>query len=190
MTCWSFLLIPFHLRDVAYWSERQREQLYEYSEEELRPYFALPNVLTGLFGLATRLFGVKIVKHEGTDVELWHPDVQFFDVYDEVTNEHIASFYLDPYSRPAEKRGGAWMDVCIGKSKVMHRIPVAYLICNGSPPVGDKPSLMSFREVETLFHEFGHGLQHMLTRVQHADAAGSKLQSRALSLLSKHFICS
>ena len=73
--------------------------------------------------------------------------------------DHIANFYLDPYSRPAEKRGGAWMDVCIGKSKIMNRKPVAYLVCNGSPPVGDQPSLMTFREVETLFHEFGHGLQ-------------------------------
>lgn len=161
-------------RDVSYWSERQREKLYEYSEEELRPYFALPKVLEGMFSLANRLFGIRIVKHSGHDVEVWHPDVQFFDVFDEETNEHIASFYLDPYSRPAEKRGGAWMDTCIGKSKVMHRIPVAYLVCNGSPPVGDKPSLMSFGEVETLFHEFGHGLQHMLTRVEHADAAGSK----------------
>lgn len=142
-------------RDVAYWSERQREKLYEYSEEELRPYFALPKVLEGMFSLANRLFGIRIVPHSGHDVEVWHADVQFFDVFDEETNEHIASFYLDPYSRPAEKRGGAWMDTCIGKSKVMHRIPVAYLVCNGSPPVGDKPSLMSFGEVETLFHEFG-----------------------------------
>jgi oligopeptidase A len=168
------------LWDVPYWSERLREASYQYSEEELRPYFALPNVLNGLFQLANRLFGIRIVpaKLEQEGIELWHDDVQFFHVYE--TNpqtkqeEHIASFYLDPYSRPAEKRGGAWMNTCIGKSKVLGKKPVAYLICNGSPPVAGKPSLMSFREVETLFHEFGHGLQHMLTRVDHADAAGSK----------------
>ena len=87
----------------------------------------------------------------------------------------IASFYLDPFSRPENKRGGAWMDVCIGKSEaVQQRIPVAYLTCNGSPPVPEKhqPSLMTFREVETLFHEFGHGLQHMLTTVTVGDVAG------------------
>lgn len=96
----------------------------------------------------------------------------FFKVLDEVSGEHIASFYLDPYSRPETKRGGAWMDVCIGKSQVLDRKPVAYLTCNGSPQVGDKPSLMTFNEVTTLFHETGHGLQHMLTQVPHAGAAG------------------
>ena len=140
-----------------------------------------------MFGLAHRLFGVRIVPHSGDDVQVWHPDVQFFDVYDDQTNEHIASFYLDPYSRPAEKRSGAWMNVCVGKSKVMKKIPVAYLVCNGSPPVGDKPSLMTFREVETLFHEFGHGLQHMLTRVEHADAAGSKYIIPNNITTSNHF---
>ncbi|CAN0402519.1 unnamed protein product, partial [Discosporangium mesarthrocarpum] len=86
--------------------------------------------------------------------------------------DHVASFYLDPYSRPENKRGGAWMDVCLGRSKALGRSPVAYLTCNGSPPVGDTPSLMTFREVETLFHEFGHGLQHMLTKVEDGDCAG------------------
>lgn len=161
------------LWDVPFWSERLREAQYEFKEEELKPYFALPNVLSGLFSLANRLFGVTIVDAT-KEVETWHAEVQFFKVFDEATGEHIASFYLDPYSRPADKRSGAWMDVCIGKSKALDRKPVAYLVCNGAPPVGDKPSLMSFREVETLFHEFGHGLQHMLTTVVHGDAAGSK----------------
>ena len=98
----------------------------------------------------------------------------FYNVYDKETQKHIASFYLDPYSRPADKRGGAWMDVCIGKSEACERdIPVAYLTCNGSPPVGSKTQfLMTFREVETLFHEFGHSLQHMLTRASVGDVAG------------------
>lgn len=179
------------LWDVPFWSERLRENKYKYEEEELRAYFALPTVLDGLFALAKRLFGITIVAADG-EVEVWNPDVRFFNikvfkptldavptplnsylVQDDNTGEHIASFYLDPYSRPADKRGGAWMDVCIGNSKVMQRKPVAYLTCNGSPPVGEQPSLMTFREVETLFHEFGHGLQHMLTRIPHGDAAGS-----------------
>jgi len=159
------------LWDVAYWSERLREDQYQFSEEELRPYFAYPNVLNGLFSLINRLFGVSIKKADG-EAEVWHKDVGFFKVFDDSTGEHIASFFLDPYSRPGEKRGGAWMDVCVGKSKVMGTKPVAYLTCNGSPPVGDKPSLMTFREIETLFHETGHGLQHLLTRVPHAEAAG------------------
>eukprot|EP01038_Epipyxis_sp_PR26KG_P012317 gene12317-16521_t len=159
------------LWDIPFWSERLREKQYEFEEEELRPYFSLPIVLNGLFKLARRLFGVIIEPADG-QAQVWSDDVKFFNIKDEKTGEYIASFYLDPYSRPAEKRGGAWMDVCLGKSKVLERKPVAYLICNGSPPVGDKPSLMTFREVETLFHEFGHGLQHMLTKVEHGDAAG------------------
>jgi len=156
---------------VPYWSERQSEQKFGFEEEELRPYFALPNVLDGLFALTKRIFGVDIIEAT-SEAPLWHPDVQFFHVHDEATQEHIASFYLDPYARPENKRGGAWMDVCVGKSSVLGRIPVAYLTCNGSPPVDGKPSLMTFSEVTTLFHETGHGLQHMLTTVAHKPAAG------------------
>lgn len=98
---------------------------------------------------------------------------QFFELYDNDTGSHVASFYLDPFSRPADKRGGAWMADCLGRSEAVGiDVPVAYLTCNGSPPVGDKPSLMTFREVETLFHETGHGLQHMLTRATVGDVAG------------------
>jgi oligopeptidase A len=146
------------LWDVPFWSERLREERYDYKEEDLKPYFAMPKVLEGMFALATRLFGVKIEAADG-ETSVWNNDVKYFKVTDADTGRHIANFYLDPYSRPAEKRGGAWMDVCVGRSKVLDRKPVAYLVCNGSPPVGDKPSLMTFREVETLFHEFGHGLQ-------------------------------
>ncbi len=162
--------------DIAFWAERMREQRYAYSEEDLRPYFPLPGVLDGLFGLAQRLFGVRIRAADG-EAPVWHPDVRFFHVDDEA-GEPLAAFYLDPYSRPAEKRGGAWMDECVGRSRLFHgadgraRLPVAYLVCNQTPPVGAKPSLMSFDEVETLFHEFGHGLQHMLTRVDYGLASG------------------
>jgi len=159
--------------DTTFWSERLKEQKFDLTDEELRPYFALPNVLEGMFGLVTRLFNIEVRAADG-EAEVWHPDVRFFNVYDVDTDEHLASFYLDPYSRPENKRGGAWMDVCVGKSEAVNRqLPVAYLTCNGSPPVGDDtPSLMTFREVTTLFHEFGHGLQHMLTKATIGDVAG------------------
>lgn len=158
--------------DTTYFSERLKEQKFDLTEEELRPYFALPNVLDGLFALVKRIFNVEVKAADG-EAEVWNSDVSFFNVFDVDSGKHIASFYLDPYSRPEDKRGGAWMDVCIGKSEAVKKeIPVAYLTCNGSPPVGDTPSLMSFREVETLFHEFGHGLQHMLTTATVGDVAG------------------
>jgi oligopeptidase A len=158
--------------DSTFWSERLKETKFDLKEEELRPYFALDNVLDGMFGLVERIFNIEVKKADG-EAEVWNPDASFFKVFDKDSGKHIASFYLDPYSRPADKRGGAWMDVCIGKSEAVNRdIPVAYLTCNGSPPVGDTPSLMTFREVETLFHEFGHGLQHMLTTATIGDVAG------------------
>lgn len=106
-----------------------------------------------------------------------HPDVRFFVIKDN-SGAPIANFYLDPYSRPAEKRGGAWMDEVLGRSRLFARggaearLPVAHMVCNGTPTVGSQPSLMTFREVETLFHEFGHALQHMLTRVDEGLVAG------------------
>jgi len=161
--------------DVHYFAERLREERYAYRDEELRPYFPLPRVLEGLFGLAERLFDVRIEPADG-EAPLWHPDVRFFRVSDSAGRLR-AAFYLDPYSRPAEKRGGAWMGECVGRSAALGakgepRLPVAYLICNQTPPVDGKPSLMSFDEVETLFHEFGHGLQHMLTTVDWGLASG------------------
>jgi oligopeptidase A len=159
--------------DVSFWAERLREQKYDFNAEELRPYFPLEQVLSGLFGLADRLFGIDIKAADG-QAPIWHEDVRYFQV--ERDGAPIAYFYLDPYSRPAEKRGGAWMDDCVGREKLRLegsiRLPVAYLVCNQSPPVDGKPSLMNFTEVETLFHEFGHGLQHMLTTVDYAGAAG------------------
>ncbi|ERN41816.1 Zn-dependent oligopeptidase [Rubidibacter lacunae KORDI 51-2] len=158
--------------DTRFWAERQREVKFAFEAEALRPYFPLPQVLAGLFGLARRLFGVTIAAADG-EAPVWHPDVRYFRVSDE-RGAAIAYFYLDPYSRPAEKRGGAWMDECINRAKLATatRLPVAYLICNQTPPVDGRPSLMTFEDVETLFHEFGHGLQHMLTRVDYPGAAG------------------
>jgi len=158
--------------DITFWSERYKEETFAITKEQLRPYFALPNVLDGLFSLANRLFGIVIQSADG-EAQTWNEDVRFFKVYDEESGKHIASFFLDAYSRPANKQGGAWMGSCIGKSEACKRdIPVAYLNCNNSPPIGKNPSLMTFEEVRTLFHEFGHGLQHMLTTAEVGDVAG------------------
>ncbi|MEB3250456.1 MAG: M3 family metallopeptidase [Merismopediaceae bacterium] len=158
--------------DIAYWAERQQEALFEFNAEELRPYFPLPQVLEGLFKLAQRLFAVKITPADG-QAPVWQSDVRYFQIANEA-GEAIAYFYLDPYSRPAEKRGGAWMDDCINRAKKGDkvRLPVAYLVCNQTPPVDGQPSLMTFDEVTTLFHEFGHGIHHMLTQVDYSGAAG------------------
>ena len=158
--------------DVSFWAEQLRQESFELDSEALRPYFPLPSVLNGLFELCERLFGITIQPADG-EAPVWHPDVRFFRILDK--GQHLAGFYLDPYSRPGSKRGGAWMDECLVRSKSADGtpvLPVAYLICNQSPPVGDTPSLMTFEEVETLFHEFGHGLQHMLTTVERPQAAG------------------
>jgi oligopeptidase A len=158
--------------DVPFWAERLREQRFEFTDEQLRPYFPLSRVMDGLFSLCTRLFGVTFEQAGGL-APVWHEDVQFYRVK-KSGDETIAWFYLDPYSRPEEKRGGAWMDNCLNRcfidGKLRH--PVVHLCCNGTPPTDGRPSLMSFNEVTTLFHEFGHGLQGMLTTVDYSDAAG------------------
>ncbi|GBF90216.1 cytosolic oligopeptidase A-like protein [Raphidocelis subcapitata] len=162
--------------DVSYWAEKLRASRYNLTDEELRPYLAFPNVLEGMFKLAKRLFGVDIVAADGA-APVWHPDVRFFEVR-AANATPVAHFYVDPFSRPAEKRSGAWMDSVISRSKLMApegksvRLPVALAICNQMAPVGDGPALMTFREVETLFHEFGHTLQHMLTTVDEGLVAG------------------
>ena len=182
--------------DVSFWAEVLRQESFSLDSEALRPYFPLPAVLEGLFALCGRLFGIRIEAADG-QAPIWHPDVRFFRVLeasgggasaadqgaapDKPTDspagagQPLAAFYLDPFSRPGSKRGGAWMDECLVRSLGPDGtpvLPVAYLICNQSPPVGDSPSLMTFEEVETLFHEFGHGLQHMLTTVDRPQAAG------------------
>jgi oligopeptidase A len=165
--------------DVSFWAEKLRQESFDLNSEALRPYFPLPRVLEGLFSLCNRLFGIRIEAADGS-APVWHKDVRYFRILEgeqagERAGEPLAAFYLDPYSRPGSKRGGAWMDECLVRSRRPDGtpvLPVAYLICNQSPPVGDTPSLMTFEEVETLFHEFGHGLQHMLTTVERPQAAG------------------
>ena len=159
--------------DTAFWAERQRECLYDYNEEELSRYFPFPKVLEGMFDLVERIFDIRITAADGK-VPVWHKDVRFFKVYDE-NNQPLACFYLDPYSRPETKRGGAWMNEFRTRKKLDNgsiKLPMAVLICNQSIPVGENPSLMRFGEVITLFHEFGHSLQHMLTTVDEPQASG------------------
>lgn len=158
--------------DIAYWAERQREAVFAFTDEQLRPYFSFDRVLAGLFEICRHLFGITVRPADG-HAPIWNSDVRYFEVFNE-QDQQIAGFYLDPYSRPDNKRGGAWMGDCIARSVSENsvRLPVAHLVCNSTPPADGLPSLMTFREVETLFHEFGHGLQHMLTTIDYRDAAG------------------
>ncbi|XP_041134286.1 probable cytosolic oligopeptidase A [Polyodon spathula] len=166
--------------DTAYWTEKHMKMLFSISDEEFRPYFPLGryvffimfqcSVLAGLFNLSWDLFGVKIRPADGA-AEVWDQSVRFFNVYNE-KEIHIASFFLDPYSRPNEKQAGAWMDNFLSRSSLLHQLPVAFVILNQIPPIGSTPSLMSFYEVRTLFHEFGHTLQHMLSTVPYEGASG------------------
>lgn len=157
--------------DMAWAGEKLRQEKYQLSQEDLRPYFPANRVINGLFQVVERLYGVTISERT-QDVDTWHADVQFFEILD--TDGSVrGQFYTDLYARP-KKRGGAWMDVCRVRCTRPDGVqtPVAYLTCNFTPSVGNQPSLLTHDEVETLFHEFGHGLHHMLTRVDSAAVAG------------------
>ena len=162
--------------DRAFWAERRREKMYSYSEEELSQYFNMPVVLNGLFKLAERLFGISIEPADWT-APVWHKDVRFFRVYDE-THTPVAHFYFDPYSRPETKSGGAWMNEFRSRELKLDGTvtkPLAVVCCNQALPDAEGRALMRFSEVETLFHEFGHALQHMLTKVDDVGASGLNL---------------
>jgi oligopeptidase A len=156
--------------DIAYVSEKLRQHRYALSQEDLKPYFPVDQVLAGLFDLVHRLYGFRIEQLGGVDT--WHPDVRFYEITDE-DGAVRGQFYLDLYARE-HKRGGAWMDECATRMRAGDglQIPVAYMTCNSSPPVGGKPALFTHDEVITLFHEFGHGLHHMLTTVDYPSVAG------------------
>ena len=156
--------------DVGYYSEKLREQRYSISQEILRAYFPIDKVLTGLFAIVEKLYGIQINELSGFDT--WHPDVRLFEITE--NGAHVGRFFFDLYAR-ANKRGGAWMDGARDKRRSAQGeliSPVANLVCNFTPAVGDKPALLTHDEVTTLFHEFGHGLHHLLTRVEHAGASG------------------
>lgn len=156
--------------DIGYYSEKLRQHRYQLSQEELRPYFPITRVLPGLFAVAEKLFGVSIRPLDG--VEVWHPDVRAHEIVD-AAGHRRGRFYLDLYARP-HKRGGAWMDGCLARRLTDDgpRLPAAYLVCNFTPPVGDDPALLTHNDVITMFHEFGHGLHHLLTTVNYLPVAG------------------
>jgi oligopeptidase A len=156
--------------DVTYFAEKLRQQRYSISQEELKPYFPEPKAVAGLFAVVNRLYGLDI--KERHDIDVWHKDVRFFDIFDS-EGELRGQFYLDLFARN-HKRGGAWMDECLVRRETEHGIqtPVAFLVCNFSEPVGDKPALLTHDELTTLFHEFGHGLHHMLTKIHAAGVSG------------------
>lgn len=190
--------------DIAFYSEQQKQALYAIDDEQLRPYFPEYQVVSGLFEIVHRLFGITIKVRD--NVEVWDKDVKFYDIFN-ANGDHQASFYLDLYARE-HKQGGAWMNDYV--SKMRHedgtiQKPIAYLTCNFPSPIGEKPALFSHNDVVTLFHEFGHGLHHMLTEIEVPSVSGIngvawdavELPSQflenwcwnkeALKLISKHY---
>lgn len=152
--------------DLAYYAERLRESRYQLSDEELRPYFPLPAVLEGMFQVTAAIYGVT-VREATPPARAWHPDVRYHELLD--GQRVIGGFYLDAYAREG-KRGGAWMDDCVARAP--GRVPIAHLVLNATPPQGDDPALLSHDEVLTVFHEFGHGLHHLLTEVELPSVGG------------------
>lgn len=157
--------------DVGYYSEKLKQDRYSISDEQLRPYFPEQKAVSGMFNVVNKLFNITIKQREGVDT--WHPDVKFYDIFDQ-SNALRGSFYLDLYARE-KKRGGAWMDDCVCRRTREDgdlQLPVAYLTCNFNRPIGDKPALFTHDEVVTLFHEFGHGIHHMLTKISASGVSG------------------
>lgn len=157
--------------DIPYYSEKLRENVFCFSQEDLRPYFPINKVMSGLFAIVNKIYGLTI--QEQQDIDVWHPDVKFYTVFD-ANNELRGGFYIDLYARE-HKRDGAWMDDCVTRRHVNGsgiQYPVAYLTCNFMQPVDGKPALLTHDDVVTLFHEFGHCLHHMLTKVDFPSVAG------------------
>ena len=190
--------------DYTYFGEKLKQKKYAISDEELRPYFPEHKVVSGLFEVVSRLYGLRI--EQQTNVDTWHKDVSFYKIFD-ADNQHRGSFYFDLYARE-KKRGGAWMDVCRNRRRLSSgeiQLPVAYMVCNFNGPVDGKPALFTHDEVVTLFHEFGHGLHHMLTKIDAGGVSGISgvawdavelpsqflenwcWQPEALSFISGHF---
>ncbi len=156
--------------DIAFYSERLKQQRYQLSQEELKPWFPIDRVLQGMFTVVERLYGITI--REESEFDRWHSQVRFFSIIDQQGGLQ-GQFYTDLYAR-SDKRGGAWMDDCITRSRLENgvQIPVAWLVCNFTPPLGEQPALLTHDEVLTLFHEFGHGLHHLLTQVDFPSVSG------------------
>ena len=157
--------------DISYYSNLLKKKLYDFSEQDLKPYFPASIGIPGMFEVTGRLFGIDIT--QVADADVWHEDVSLYEIKDKASGELRGAFYMDNYARNS-KRAGAWMDVCVGRMRKKEgmQLPVAYLTCNLTPPVGDQPALLTHNELTTLFHEFGHGLHHMLTKVEYTSVAG------------------
>ena len=157
--------------DYAYYGEKLKQKRYQISDEDLKPYFSDQQVIKGLFEIVSRLYGIQIAEIQ-SGIDRWDDKVGFYQIKNS-SGEIIGQFYLDLYARE-NKRGGAWMDECVNRYRIdgKTQLPVAYLTCNLTPPIGDAPALFTHDEVITLFHEFGHGLHHMLTRIDVPDVAG------------------
>lgn len=191
--------------DVAYYSEKLKQQRYAISDEDLKPYFSDTRVINGLLKIAENLYQIRIQQLDSEAIDLWHEDVRFYQILDQ-QQQVIGQFYLDLYARE-NKRGGAWMDECTNRYVIdgKKQLPVAYLTCNLTPPIGDQPALFTHDEVITLFHEFGHGLHHLLTEVDVPEVSGINgvewdavelpsqfmenfcWQREALDLLARHY---
>ncbi|WP_171537106.1 M3 family metallopeptidase [Acinetobacter terrestris] len=155
--------------DTGYYSEKLKVQQFNLSQESLKPYFPAPKILQGLFSIVNRLYGINIVEREAP---VWHPDARYFELEDQGTV--VGGFYFDLYARSG-KRGGAWMSGFRSRMQTKEGLqkPICYMVCNFTPAVGDQAALLTHDEVNTLFHEFGHGLHHMLTEVDHIAVAGT-----------------
>lgn len=155
--------------DSGYYSEKLKQQQFNLSQEALKPYFPAPKIIQGLFQIVQRLYGVDIVEREAP---VWHPDVRYYELEDQ--GQVLAGFYFDLYARSG-KRGGAWMSGFRSRMQSAQGLqkPICYMVCNFTPPVGKQPALLTHDEVNTLFHEFGHGLHHMLTEVDNISVAGT-----------------
>jgi oligopeptidase A len=178
--------LPLQAWDVAFWSERYRQSELQLSDEELKPYFPLARMLDALQHIASGLFGVRLVLDE--TVATWHPDVQYFWLEDE-DGGRFAGIYMDLFARRG-KRSGAWMDVCLSRRRLNSELqrPVAYLTCNFAPPVGEQPSLLTHNDLQTLFHEFGHCLHHLLTEIDWPQVNGiNNVEWDAVELPSQLF---
>ena len=164
---------------MSYWAEKRRKAEYDFDEEELRPYFPLPSVMEGMFGIVSKLYNIRIEEREtGEDIEVWHPECCFYDLFDNASGELLGSFYADWHPRES-KRGGAWMNYFETGLPPMNGEPrephLGLMVGNMTKPIGDKPALMDHREVETIFHEFGHLLHHLLADVTVKSLSGTNV---------------
>ena len=170
---------PMQPWEVGYWAEKRRKAEYDFDEEELRPYFPLPSVMEGMFGIVSKLYNIRIEEREtGEDIEVWHPECCFYDLFDNASGELLGSFYADWHPRES-KRGGAWMNYFETGLPPMNGEPrephLGLMVGNMTKPIGDKPALMDHREVETIFHEFGHLLHHLLADVTVKSLSGTNV---------------